>query len=289
ATLEITATVNAGGDYTHTAGISGLNVSDPVPGNNSDSVATVPNNPPMALDDLAGADPDVPTNIDVLANDSDADGDALTITAVSVPGNGTATIDTMGTPNPADDEITYTANTGFAGTDTFTYTVQDPSGDSDTATVSVTVPLASADVSLAVSVDDPAPSVGDTLTFTVQVDNAGPDAATVQVTSPLPDGYSYVGDTGGGAYNSATGEWMVGPVGAGMSATLEITATVNAGGDYAVTATISGLNALDPDPGDNQSSFLPTASPVPQAIPLIGWPWLLLLSAGMMLLARRRL
>ena len=61
-------------------------------------------------------------------------------------------------------------------------------------------------------------NVGDTVTFTLQVSNAGPDDATVQVMNLLPDGYTYVSDTGGGDYDSVTGAWMPGTVASGMSA-----------------------------------------------------------------------
>src|SRR5208283_3550264 len=66
--------------------------------------------------------PDAPT---------DADGDALTITAVGTPANGSASTD--GT------NITYIPNSGFIGTNTFTYTVSDGFGGTGTATVTVVV------------------------------------------------------------------------------------------------------------------------------------------------------
>ena len=103
----------------------------------------------MAVDDLAGTDPGDAVTIDVLANDSDPDGNVLTISAVSDPANGTAVIDTKGTPSPLDDEITYTPDMGFtSGADSFSYTVDDGSGGTATAAVEVTVPLSTADVSV---------------------------------------------------------------------------------------------------------------------------------------------
>ena len=65
------------------------------------------------------------------AQTNDADGDAVTITAVSTPASGTATI--VGGTN-----ITYTS-TGGPGSDSFTYTVSDGVGGTDTKTVSVTI------------------------------------------------------------------------------------------------------------------------------------------------------
>lgn len=79
-----------------------------------------------------------PTQIDVLANVTDADGDDLTVTAVSDPANGTATIGDDGTGRRLRDVVVYTADAGFRGQDTFTFTVSDGT-DTATGTVSVTV------------------------------------------------------------------------------------------------------------------------------------------------------
>jgi Ca2+-binding RTX toxin-like protein len=70
--------------------------------------------------------------IAVLANDSDADGDPLTVSIVSGPSSGTATVGSNGV-------VTYTPAAGFLGTATFVYQVSDGRGGTDTATVSVTV------------------------------------------------------------------------------------------------------------------------------------------------------
>uniref|UniRef100_UPI002610B880 Ig-like domain-containing protein n=1 Tax=uncultured Christiangramia sp. TaxID=503836 RepID=UPI002610B880 len=69
---------------------------------------------------------DTPVQIDVLNNDSDPDGDELTVTEVTQPGNGSAVINTDGT-------VTYSPNANFNGTDTFTYTISDGNGGTDTA------------------------------------------------------------------------------------------------------------------------------------------------------------
>ncbi|MDF0599078.1 Ig-like domain-containing protein, partial [Psychromarinibacter halotolerans] len=88
---------------------------------------------PVALDDAATTARDVPVVIDVLANDSDADGDALSVTGIGTPAsNGTAVVNPDGT-------ITYTPDAGFFGTDTFTYDVDDGTGATSQATVTVTV------------------------------------------------------------------------------------------------------------------------------------------------------
>lgn len=94
-----------------------------------------PSTPPNAQDDTAMTVDSVPVDIDVLANDIDPDGDALTITAVTQGASGSASLTGTG--------VTYTPNAGFLGTDIFTYTVSDGNGGIGEATVTVTVVPAS--------------------------------------------------------------------------------------------------------------------------------------------------
>ncbi|WP_425411106.1 Ig-like domain-containing protein [Hyphococcus sp.] len=93
---------------------------------------TVDNETPTAVADSAGTLPDTQTTVDVLANDTDPNGDPLTVTGVAQPANGTVVV------NP-DDTVTYTPHAGFSGADNFTYTACDSDGNCDTATVTVTV------------------------------------------------------------------------------------------------------------------------------------------------------
>ena len=114
------------------------------------------NDAPRASDDTAATNMNTSVEIAPLDNDTDTNGDPLTIIAVTAPANGTATIN-QGTPTgpgtpPNPDTLTYTPKNGFAGTDSFTYTIADPGGLTATATVTVTVskpnrpPVAVADV-----------------------------------------------------------------------------------------------------------------------------------------------
>jgi T1SS-143 domain-containing protein len=134
---------------------------------------TAVNDAPAAGADTASTAEDVAVVIDVLANDSDADGDPLTVTAATA-GNGSVTID------PVTGALTYTPNANFSGSDTISYTVSDGGGGTTTGTVAVTVsPVADAPVAVAdavtVTEDTPFSSVvsliandtdgdGDTLT-----------------------------------------------------------------------------------------------------------------------------
>ena len=92
-----------------------------------------PNDPPVAVDDgvFVGTQAQdlVILRADLLANDSDPDGDAIDIVSIGGAGVGSVSFD-------ADGNIVYTVDSTFTGTDTFTYTLSD--GD-ETATGTVTV------------------------------------------------------------------------------------------------------------------------------------------------------
>lgn len=89
------------------------------------------NNPPIAVDDEAVTTMDTEVIIDVLANDTDADLDPLTVSAVTQGMHGMVTNNGM--------NVTYMPDAGFVGSDSFTYTANDGTADSDPATVRVTV------------------------------------------------------------------------------------------------------------------------------------------------------
>ncbi len=89
------------------------------------------NDAPVAVDDNATTSEDVAATIDVLANDSDVDGDNLLVSTVSSPTYGTAVID--------NNQVIYTPETNWSGNDSFTYTIVDGNGGSAQATVYVTV------------------------------------------------------------------------------------------------------------------------------------------------------
>ncbi|MDJ0946478.1 MAG: Ig-like domain-containing protein [Kiloniellales bacterium] len=90
------------------------------------------NDAPVAADDASVTDQDTAVTINVLSNDLDAEGHALSVAAVGTAANGNVAINADGT-------VTYTPNAGFSGSDSFTYDVSDGNGGVHTATVSVTV------------------------------------------------------------------------------------------------------------------------------------------------------
>ena len=91
------------------------------------------NRAPVAANDAYTVDCAAPIPFNVLVNDTDPDGDALTITSVTTPGKGTAVI--------SNGRIVYTPSSTTCGgtTDTFSYTVSDGKGGTATATVAVTI------------------------------------------------------------------------------------------------------------------------------------------------------
>lgn len=90
------------------------------------------NDDPVAVDDSATTDYATAVTIDVLGNDSDVDGDTLTVVSATSP-NGDVVINADGT-------LTFTPAANFDGADaTIEYTVSDGQGGQDTATVTVTV------------------------------------------------------------------------------------------------------------------------------------------------------
>uniref|UniRef100_UPI003A8CE380 Ig-like domain-containing protein n=1 Tax=Marinomonas gallaica TaxID=1806667 RepID=UPI003A8CE380 len=93
------------------------------------ATAVEPNSPPIALDDKVTLSTKEPVVIDVLANDSDPEGDILTVTSVTQGAKGTVQIS-------GDGQVLYTPAKHFKGSDSFTYTISDGYVTS-TATVSI--------------------------------------------------------------------------------------------------------------------------------------------------------
>ncbi|NLS97813.1 MAG: tandem-95 repeat protein [Planctomycetaceae bacterium] len=110
------------------------------------------NDAPLAVDDSYTVVADGELTVDAvagaLANDSDADGDPLTVALVTAPTQGTLAL-------TADGSFTYTPNAGFHGTDSFTYTAGDGTADSAPATVTivVNVPASAADDTYSIDED----------------------------------------------------------------------------------------------------------------------------------------
>ncbi len=137
------------------------------------------NRRPVAVDDPITTDEDNTIVIDVLANDTDPDGDPLRVISITAPLNGMARVN-------LNNSITYTPTANFWGSDTFAYTVSDGRNGYDQAVVTMTVlsvndaPLAVPDVAQANGV---APITIDVLANDSDVD--GDTLTVLAVTQPV--------------------------------------------------------------------------------------------------------
>lgn len=147
------------------------------------------NSPPTASYDYASTDVDTPVAVDVLANDTDPDGDTLTIDSVTTPENGTAVI--------SDGAVLYTPLSGYTGSDSFNYTISDPSGETSTSYVSIYVSEPTTDIY--VSATDGNDSTADG-SFAAPYKTITAALAAVQSGS-----YTYI-MVGPGIYSSGNGE-----------------------------------------------------------------------------------
>ncbi|CAH1521365.1 VWFA domain-containing protein [Vibrio owensii] len=139
------------------------------------------NDAPVANDDSTTTDEDTPVTIDVLPNDSDVDGDTLTIVNASVPAE-------QGTVEIVDGKLVFTPAEDFNGEATITYVVTD--GElTDEATVSVTVnpvndaPVANDD---STTTDEDTPVTIDVLPNDIDVD--GDTLTIVNASVPAEQG-----------------------------------------------------------------------------------------------------
>ncbi|MHA2753693.1 cadherin-like domain-containing protein, partial [Vibrio campbellii] len=139
------------------------------------------NDAPVSNDDSAATDEDTPVTIDVLTNDTDVDGDTLTIVNASVPAD-------QGTVEIVDGKLVFTPAENFNGEATISYTVSDGVLE-DSAEVSVTVnPINDAPVSNddSAATDEDTPVTIDVLTNDTDVD--GDTLTIVNASVPADQG-----------------------------------------------------------------------------------------------------
>lgn len=233
---------------------------------------TVVNRPPVAIGDTANTPFNTPVTINVLQNDSDPDGHALSLSStpvVSGPAAG-ATITVSG------NALIYTPPLGFVGTDTFIYEMQDSYGAKARATVSVSIinrpPVAVADTFTVVG--------SNTTQLAVLANDSDPDGDPISLVNnfvnPLHgvlaiDSYKFVDYTATGCYVGAdTFKYYVQDARGAMS---QGTVTVNVVSDHlpvavpdnvittAGTFTTINVTANDCHP-DNQRPYLDVNFPL---------------------------
>ena len=139
------AALAGGTRFTNTATVTSMGVTSAWESSVVNTVA-ITNTSPSAVDDTASTDEDTVLNVvspGVLGNDTDPDGDSLTVTeydATSVQG-AEVTVNTDGSYryDPTDVTAFQALAVGETASDSFTYTIGDGNGGSDTATVTITV------------------------------------------------------------------------------------------------------------------------------------------------------
>ena len=245
------------------------------------------NDAPVTVDDTAtvdeGGDVSIPAST-LLANDSDPENDALTITAVGSAVNGTITL--------SEDKATVTyAHDGSETTSgSFTYTVSDGSA-ADTATVNVTVtPVNAAPVAVNDTATADEGGTVDITTSTLLANDSDPEDDTISITAvgsavngaiTLSEDkatvtYAHDGSettsgsftytvSDGSAADTATVGVTVTPVN-DAPVTVDDTATVAEGSSIDITA--STMLANDSDPEDDTISITAVGSAVNGAITL---------------------
>ncbi|MDQ7070772.1 MAG: Hint domain-containing protein [Rhodobacterales bacterium] len=233
----------------------------------------LPDNPvngdPVANDDTATTDEDTPVVIDVLTNDTDPNGDPLSISGTPTALHGTVTVNPDGT-------LEYTPDPDYYGDDVITYDVTDGNGGTSSGSVAVTVNPVNDDP---VANDDTAATAFDTpVVIDVLANDTDVDGDTLAVlgtpTSPdgtvavLPDGTIEFTPTPGFT-GDATISYDVGD-GNGGTDTGSVTVAVGtpAGRDGIVSGTagddlIDVAYAGDPDGDmiDNNDALLPGEAP----------------------------
>lgn len=289
--LTVVARINATGDYRNVAEVVHSNEFDPdsVPGNNNAAeddqqqvvitpvqladlvvTKTVDNAAPKVGDNvkftvaLRNAGPSDATG--VIVNDllpsgytfvsyTSTSGSYNTTTgdwtlSGSVLNGKTEYLDILVKVNP----ITGTANE-YRNTAQVTASGQTDPNPANNSSAVTTVPTALINLSLTKSVDNISPLAGSDVVFTVRVSNAGPSNSTgVQVRDLLPSGYTFVNATpSSGTYVNGTGLWTIGTIANGASAVLNVTARVNATGNYTNVAEVIQANETDVNstPGNN--------------------------------------
>ncbi|MFN2579063.1 MAG: Ig-like domain-containing protein [Pyrinomonadaceae bacterium] len=191
------------------------------------NVAAVNDNP-TATDDSATTNEDTPVNVTVLTNDSDLDGDSLTVSAVTQGTHGSVTTD--GT------SVTYAPAANFNGNDTFTYTIADGHGGTATASVNVTINAVN---DAPVAANDSATTDEDTpLNVNVLLNDSDVDTDSLAVSALTPGSHGSVVNNGSSVtyspaanYNGTDSFTYTVSDGHGGTATANVSITIDAVND----------------------------------------------------------
>jgi hypothetical protein len=213
------------------------------------TVAAV-NDEPLAQDDGASTDEDVAVTVSVLANDSDPDGDPLTIQSVTQPGNGSVV--NSGT------NVIYTPNDNFQGVDSFTYIADDGHGGMAAALVTIAVATVN---DQPVARDDTASTDEEvTVAISVLANDSGPDGDVLAIQSLAQPSHGEVAKSGTMALYTPTKNFH------GVD-TFAYTVSDGQGGTSSATVTIT-VAAVNDEPLA-QDDHAPTAEDVSVTITVL--------------------
>lgn len=223
------ASTAKGGDVMANTGVvaSPADMPDPDQSNNTSTVTgTVPNNPPVAVNDQYTTPRDVAVSGNVMTNDSDPENQPLTVTATPVtpPAHGQVV-------QRADGTFTYTPAPGFTGTDSYVYQVCDNQGACATATVTIQVTAAVTDLVVAKTATPSTVVAGQPLTYTITITNNGPSTIQpneiITVADSLPAGFlGAVFSAAEGTYDPVSQQWSGLTMPPGKSVVLTVTGKV---------------------------------------------------------------
>jgi subtilisin family serine protease len=211
--------------------------------------------PVSAPDAITVAEDSGPTVIDVLANDTDPNGDSLVVGSVTAPTKGDASLANDGTA------IEYTPNPDANGTDTFTYRASDGTKSSASTTVTVTITPVNDDP--AAADDEAGVPAGGSVTIPVLANDTDidGDSLTVSAVGDATDGTTDIGDGGTTVtYTPGTG------VGPGVDS-FSYTVSDGAGGSATANVAITIGAASQPPTATNDS--VSTAEDTPVTIDLL--------------------
>ena len=191
------------------------------------------NDPPVVYGDFASTPEDTAVTIQLLANDSDPEGQALTLDAVFPGSLGTVVI-----TNAAAGTVLYTPHANTYGVDTFTYRVRDPQGLTSLGYVDVTIQPVN---DPPIAVDDAVTTAEDTLVSVFpRANDSDPDGDTIWISAPWPQAaHGQVG---------ATATMFNYQPAANYNGTDTVTYTINDGNGRTATAKVTITITPVPDP-----------------------------------------
>jgi hypothetical protein len=231
-----TVALEGGGDFSNAADF--------------ETVFFLSNAAPIAVTDSVTTDEDTPITFDVLANDSDGDGQTLSVAGTTAPTRGTLA------PGATSGTFTYTPNLDVSGSDSFTYTITDGT-DSATATVNISV----------TAVNDRPVALNPNVS--TDEDTAVVIPVATDVDSTVLDAVC-TGVTGGTVTNLGNGSIRYVPAAnVNGSVTFTCTVTDDRGASTTVPATVNvGVNAVNDPPvaGDDSAEVNENTTLTPSSV-----------------------